>query len=183
MINMVLSYKECLEKYGSDYLINKALKSSELFKIEKGLYSNSPLKSELEVIAYKYPNAILTLQSAFYYHNLIDIIPDKYCLITDKDDTKIKDSRVNQLFENYNILYIGVISKNIEGADVLIYNKERLLLELIRHKNKMPYDYYKKIVNKYRTLINDLDMRKIQDYLLIIPKSKMIKETLEREIL
>lgn len=180
---MVYSYNECLKTYGNDYIINKAIKSGSLFKLEKGLYSDLNYTSELEIITYKYPNAILTLDSAFYYYNLTDTIPEKYCLITDKDDTKIKDKRVNQIFENYNILYLGVTKIKINNQDVLIYNKERLLLELIRHKNKLSYDYYKEIINNYRNIIYDLDMQKIQDYLLIIPKSKMIKETLEKEVL
>ena len=30
---------ECLEKYGSDYFIEKKIEEGELFKIEKGIYS------------------------------------------------------------------------------------------------------------------------------------------------
>lgn len=52
----------------------------------------------------KYPNAIFTLNSAFYYHGLNDVIPDLYFLTTSKEITKIRDKRVKQKFENSNAL-------------------------------------------------------------------------------
>lgn len=180
---MILSYNDCLSTYKTDYKIKKNLQNKELFKIEKGLYSLTKTPSDLEILSYKFPKAILTLNSAFYYYNLTDTIPDKYYLITDKDASKIKDNRVIQIFENYNILYLGATKLEINNSQVAIYNKERLLLELLRYKSKLPYDYYKEVINNYRKIVFELDMQKIQDYLLIIPKSKMIKESLEKEIL
>lgn len=38
---MLFSYKECLDKYGSDYQIKKELAENRLFKIEKGVYSDT----------------------------------------------------------------------------------------------------------------------------------------------
>ena len=35
---------------------------------EKGLYSDKRYVQELEIISKKYPNAIITLNSAFYYY-------------------------------------------------------------------------------------------------------------------
>ena len=50
--------------------------------------------SELEIIMKKYPNAILTLNSAFYYYGLTDTIPDHYYVATPKSNRKIEDVRV-----------------------------------------------------------------------------------------
>ena len=33
---MILTYKECIEKYGSDYQIKKEMKAGKLFQKEKG---------------------------------------------------------------------------------------------------------------------------------------------------
>lgn len=49
---------------------------------------------ELEIIMKKYPNAILTLNSAFYYDGLTDTIPDHYYVATPKSNRKIEDVRV-----------------------------------------------------------------------------------------
>ena len=64
-----------------------------------------------------------------------------------------------------------------------MHNRERMLLELIRNKFSMPYDYYKEIILNYRTIINDLDMQLVQDYLQQIPKAEMIRKVLEAEVL
>jgi len=179
---MILNYKECKEKYGSAYKINKAIETKELFKLEEGLYSDNPHQPEIAIISKKYPNAIFTMNSAFYYYNLTDTIPDNYYLATKKNAYTIPDKRVVQKFENSSALNLGVTTINQDGVTIKIYNKERLLLELIRNKNSLPFDYYKEILNNYRNLINELNIQDIQDYADELPKNKMIMETLRLEV-
>jgi len=57
-----------------------------------------------------------------------------------------------------------------------------MLIELLRFKNKLPYDYYKEILRNYREIIYDLDIEQIQEYAAEFPKSKMISEALDREV-
>lgn len=179
---MIYTFKECKEKYGTLYMINKAVKNEELYKIEKGYYSNKPHEPEISLISIKYPDAVFTMNSAFYYHNLTDTIPDKYFLATDKDAAKISDKRVIQKYENSDIMNLGIIQMKQDGAIIKIYNKERMLLELIRNKNNMPFDYYKEILNNYRKIVYNLNIRDIQDYADELPKNKMIIETLRLEV-
>ena len=75
---MIFTYNECIDKYNGLYQFRKALSEGKLRKIEKGYYSDAKYESELAVISHKYPKAILTLNSAFYYHGLTDTIPDYY---------------------------------------------------------------------------------------------------------
>ena len=86
---MLLSYQECLEKYGTDYKIKKSVHDGKLYIKEKGIYSDKEYVSELEIISKKYPNAIITLNSAFYYYGLTDTIPDFYYVATPKNTRKI----------------------------------------------------------------------------------------------
>ena len=97
---MLFSYYQCIEIFGTDRKLKKALDNEQMFKIEKGIYSDTKYVSELAIISMKYPNAIFTLNSAFYYHGLTDVIPDLYFLATSKEVTKIRDKRVKQKFEN-----------------------------------------------------------------------------------
>ena len=179
---MLLTYHNCKEKYGSQYGITKAIKAAEIFKLEKGIYSTQPHESEIAIIAVKYPDAIFTLNSAFYYHNLTDTIPDYYYLATEKNAYQITDKRVIQKYENSNALSLGVITMEQDGAQIKIYNKERMLLELIRNKNNFSFDYYKEILNNYRKIIHELNIQDIQDYADELPKNKMIMETLRLEV-
>lgn len=180
---MLFSYAQIKEKYSSQYQIDKVLKDGKLFQIEKGIYSDKKHENELSVISFKYPNAVLTLNSAFYFYNLTDTIPEKYYLATERGASKISDSRVIQKFENSDTVQLGAVETLENGGKIHIYNKERLLLELLRNKSKLPFDYYKEVLNSFRKIIDTLNMQDIQDYAYELPKSRMIMEILQLEVL
>ena len=79
---MLYFHKELKEKLKSDYQIQKAVTNKEYYKIESGLYSDVEFVNPLEIIVKKYPNAILTSDSAYYYYDLTDVIPDYFYLAT-----------------------------------------------------------------------------------------------------
>lgn len=179
---MLISYTKCLEKYRSDYQIQKVLDSGTLFKIEPGVYSNKEKVSELAIITCKYPSAVITMDSAFYYHGLTDVIPEKYFLATKKSARGIRDKRVKQVFVPENCFDFGVTTMERRDAITKIYDKERMLIELLRFKNLLPFDYYKEILRSYRDIIEDLDIQRIEEYAVVFPKSKMIMEALKNEV-
>jgi len=180
---MLYSYNNCFEIYGSDKKIKQAIVDKKIYKIEKGIYSDKEFVSEISIISKKYPKAIFTLNSAFYYHGLTDVIPKYYYLATSKQVKGIMDKRVKQKFENSTGLNLGVITMEYNKNAISIYDKERMLVELIRNKNKLPFDYYKEIINNYRKIIDDLDIQLIQEYIYALPKTNMIMETLNLEVL
>lgn len=179
---MIFSYDECIKKYGNHYQLAKKLQAGELYKIESGIYSDKSRVSELEVISYKYPYAIFTMNSAFYYHSLIDVIPDKYYLATSKDAYKISDKRVKQVFHRDDKLKIGQSIIEYQNVSLRIYNQERMLIELIRNKVTLPFDYYKEIIENYRKRINSLDIEKLQDYISMFPNQNRIFEAIQLEV-
>ena len=179
---MLFTYSDCLKKWQSDYQIKKQIQSGKLYQIEKGVYSDEPTVSTLAIITFKYPLGIVTMDSAFYYHGLTDVIPDVVHLATDKHAIYINDNRVHQYYVLSNILNVGATTVERRDATVRIYDKERMLIELLRFKNKFPFDYYKEIIGNYRNIIYDLDIERIQDYAESFPRSKMINDALEMEV-
>lgn len=173
---------ECLKKYGSDYFIEKNIEKGKLFKVSKGVYSEKENVPEIAIFMYKYPNSVLTMKSAFYFHGLTDVVPDECDLATDRDAAKIHDQRVKQYFVQVDFFSKGIEKQNYKGYTINIYNKERMLIELARYKSKLPYDYYKEILLNYRRLLPTLNIQKIQDYALAAPKSNKIMEILRAEI-
>ena len=95
---MLYFHKELKEKLKSDYQIQKSVSNKEYFKIENGVYSDIEFVNPLEIICKKYPNAIFTSDSAYYYYDLTDVIPDYFCLATKRSDTRINDKNVRQIF-------------------------------------------------------------------------------------
>lgn len=179
---MIYKYTDCVRDCEGYYNVKKAIKAGELFQIEKGIYSDQPMETQLAVIATKYPKAVFTMNSAFYYHGLTDDIPDKYFLATGKDAAKIRDKRVSQVFENSKHLMLGAEAVSVEGVSVSMYSKERMLIELLRSKSKLPNDYYKEIIQNYRRLIEGLDIQAIEEYMDALPKKKMIEKALRTEV-
>lgn len=180
---MVFSYEDCIQKYGSDYQIKKAVSCKKLYKIEKGVYSDKQYPSELSVITLKYPKAVFTMESAFYYHDLTDVIPEEYFLLTSKHSSKIRDTRIKQIYDSCSSLDMGKTVIDINEAQINIYNKERMLVELLRNKNKLPFDYYKEIILNYRKIINTIDIALVMDYIYALPKAEFVSDALQLEIL
>lgn len=116
-------------------------------------------------------------------HGLTDTIPEGYDLATDRDAAKIRDGKVKQYFQPSNFMYQGVEITNYKGYAVKIYSKERMLIELLRYKSKLPFDFYKEILLNYRRILPQLDIQTIQDYALEAPKSGKILETLQMEVM
>lgn len=179
---MILSYKECINEYGNDYQLARAIAEEKVYRVEAGMYSTDKYEEELAVIVKKYPNAILTGEYAFYCHDLTDVIPEKYFIATKKNSVKLKDPRIVQVYISEELLLCGAVTKEIHGVTVKIYDKERMLIELLRNKNSMPHDLYKEILGNYRKIIDTLEIWRIQEYAEIFPKSKMVKKALAEEV-
>ncbi len=180
---MLYSYYQCIERFGNDYQIKKQIKAGLLFKLEKGVYSDRQYESEISIISMKYPYAVFGMYSAFYYHGLTDTIPRFYYMVTNKDATKIRDRRVRQFYDQPEYFPHGIEEKEYNGTKIRIYSRERMLVDLVRFKNKISFDYYKEIINSYRKLIYKLDIQAVQEYAYALPKTDRTMIVLEMEVL
>ena len=179
---MVYTYKETRQKYKDDYNIRKALKNGQLYRVEKGIYSDNKYANPLIIYSKKYPNAVITMDSAFYYYNLTDVIPNKVYLDTPNNVRAIKNEKIIQSFSNEKILNVGKTIVNIEKQEVFMYDKERMLIELIRKRKKLSFDYYKELIVNYREIIDDLDMYKIENYLSFFKNDTNLFDVIQREV-
>lgn len=179
---MLYSFNELKKIYKSDYMIRKKIESGEIFKIEKGIYSDKENVEYLEIVNKKYPNAIFTMDSAFYYHNLTDVIPEKEFLALKRDSTKIKDSRIKVVYYVEKYFELGKDHLEVNGVIINIYDKERMLIELIRNRKSIGFDYYKEIINNYRNIKEILDINKITDYINIFSNEEHLYDVIMKEV-
>lgn len=179
---MLYSYDELIKKYGTRYNIQKALKTNELYKLEHGIYSNKKIVDPLLLYSKKYPYAVITMDSALYYYELTDVIPNKVYLATPSKYRTIKNDKIVQIFTDKKILDVGKTIVKINNQDVYMYDKERLLVEIIRKRKQMPFDYYKEIITNYRDIIDELDIQKIENYLSLFKNDLNLSEALQREV-
>lgn len=179
---MLYSHKEVKEIYKTTYQIRKALDNKKIYKIEKGIYSDNPHVHYLSILIKKYPYGIISGETAYYYHNFTDVIPDKIYLVTHDDNTRIHDENIKQIRTKDSLYDVGKTQIEYEGVTINIYDKERMLIELARNKNQMGYDLYKEIVGNYRKQVNQLDISKIEDYAQYFANSDNILRILQDEI-
>ncbi len=162
---MVYLTKELLNNGETEYSIRNKVSKGELFSIGRGVYSDEPQPYVDEsYLCSKYPNAIITGLSAFYIYDLTDYIPDKYHLATRQHSFPINNNEVIQSYQDPSFIDVGKLSMEYGNGKITIYNLERLLIELIRLKEKYPKDIYYEAINSFRKIKDKLDFYKINEY-------------------
>ena len=180
---MLYSWTEVNEKYGYPLMVREALSNGEIYRVSRGLYSTKPTINPFVLISLKYPYAIITMDTAYYIYGLTDVIPDRTYLATLRNATRIIDENVKQIFLSDNIFEPGKTTMEYEDTVITIYNRERMLIETLRNSKSIPFDYYKEIITGYRKIIDDMDFRKIEEYISMFNKNEHLSFKLRREVL
>ncbi len=157
-------------------------KSGKLFKIAHGVYSDEmDNAADLESLFLVYKNAVLTNESAFAFYELTDTIPEMYTIATPLNSHKISFDYVKQSYMLFPFLKIGLIKVKTKYGYIQIYDKERLLVELFRQRNKFSYELYKEVVANYRKLAieNKIDFLKVFKYCDSFANGKVIRKNIE----
>ncbi len=183
---MIYTCAELENKLGGFSQIRTAVKNGKLFKISHGLYSDkNPFLSELENIFMRYPNTVLTLQSAFAFYNLSDYVPDRYYVATNQNAHKIDNDKVEQIYLTNELLNIGKTTVKTKYGVINIYDIERMLIELFRLKSRLSYSYFREIVNSYRQLFKDekIDNNKLIKYCSLFKNGESIMKQIQDVVL
>ena len=185
---MFYKYSDLLNIYGSRRKTDKQIAAGKYHKVSKGIYTDDADFFKLypfEYLSIIYTNITITLQSAIEYYGLSDYIPDKYYIATIDNSSPIKNESIFQTYMKKDFFYIGREKVETESGFFYIYNKERLLVEIIRHKNKLPKDYYKEVINNYRELAlkRELNLLNLVKYLSQITYGDGFLQQIEEVIL
>ena len=164
---MIYTTRELLDSGETEYSIRKRVDEGSLFLIEKGLYdtdSNAPIVDEV-YISKKYKTAIITGLSAFYLYDLTDNIPDFIYVATEQHSFPIRRKEVKQSYQDESFFLVGLTTKEISNGVIKTYDLERLLIELIRLKEKYPKELYYEVLNSFRKIKEQIDFYKVNNYL------------------
>ena len=178
---MIYLYTDLTKKGLSDYQIKKLVKAEKLFMFKKGAYSTTKDYNYLEYIAKKHPNAVITLNTACHCYGLIKEDKPPYFVATKQKDRKMKDEKIKQIFMTDSLYQIGVSKITYQGFNILIYDLERLLIEVVRNKVNISYEDYHEIINSYQKINKLLNKNKLETYISNF-KDKKISERINREV-
>ena len=179
---MLYSFAECRRKYGSPYQIEKAIEGRSLFKMGVGVYSDTGKENELQIVQWRHPRAVLTFESAYFYYDLTDEIPDMYYMATDCKARRIADPLVRQFYMPAGTFEIGQTTIEYCGDAVRTYDLERLLIETARMKGKLAPDLYKEVILSFRKRVDKLRAYKVADYLQHFAKRDAIETVIYEEV-
>ena len=178
-----MTYEQALTNAGSAFLLNKMIKSKELYKLTRGAYSKIKNPDPLVLTHTLYPEAVITMDSALYSYGITDVIPDEIHIATSRNSTRITKQGYKQYFTEKDLLNPGAINIERDEGTIRMYNRERLLVEVMRRQASLPLDYYKEIIISYRKIIDELDIALIEDYITLFKKNDFMFEILQREVL
>ena len=179
---MVKTFQECLSEFGSEYAIRGELAEGRLFRVGHGLYADVPNPGFLALAMKRHPKAVVCLDSAFFYQGLTDVVPDALHLATARSAVRIRDANVRQHFVPAKLLDVGRTTIVRNGTELRTYDLERLAIDAVRMRARLPYELYKEVVLSLRARSSDLYPAKIADYLEAFPRKDSVLDAIEKEI-
>lgn len=161
--NGLLSYAQLLKKYNKPQ-IRKYLYDAEIRRVAHGIYYHKKYTIDMmRVHQVTNSTIIYSHETAAYLHNLTDRFPRKFS-ITVKQGTNLRNKdNFNIFYVNKNTYDLGIKTiKNNLNNDILTYDKERTVCDIIRSKDRVELQVYTEVIQNY--FRNKPDMNKLIRY-------------------
>jgi predicted transcriptional regulator of viral defense system len=135
--------------------IQDLLNEGIIDKLKQGFYYlvDDDDLSEIRIIKRLYPDAIICLNSALYYHGYSDRTPLEWHLAVNKDISKYKLKIDYPFVKIYmlekHLLEIGLSEIEIDGNKARIFDKERTICDCLRYIGKMDKEIFNKAIQYY----------------------------------
>ena len=161
-------YKSIFDKYGG-MMRTTQLAEEKIFypqrekliadgyveKIRRGYYQwiNPDDFSEVGTVIRLFPDAILCMDTALRYYGYSDRTPGDWHLAVSKDSGKsrfkIDYPFVKPYYVEPAVLELGLTTGTMDGHAIRIYDKDRLICDCLRYRNKMDKEIFNKAIRKY----------------------------------
>ena len=167
-MNNISYYKEIFDRYGG-MMRAKNLEKEHIFyvvrqqlitdgyieKVRRGYYQwvDHEDFSEVSTITRLFPDAILCMETALRYYGYSDRNPADWHLAVNKDSGKSRFNIDYPFVKPYYIepalLELGLITGEMDGHTVRIYDKDRVICDCLRYRNKMDKEIFNKAIQNY----------------------------------
>lgn len=161
--------------------VQKLIQEGFVEKIRTGYYRwISPHDfSEVGIVIRLFPDAIFCMDTALHYYGYSDCTPGKWHLAVSKDSGKsrfhIDYPFVKPYYIEPGILVLGLTEGQIDGYEVRIYDKERMLCDCLRYRNKMDKEIFNKTIRNY-TRDPEKNIPKLLEYADRLRVKKLAKD-------
>lgn len=167
-MNSIPEYKKIFDKYGGMMRtkqlqaenilyrpLQKLIQQGYVEKVRYGYYQwvNHDDFSEVCTVIRLFPDAILCMDTALRYYGYSDRTPADWHLAVSKDSGKsrfkIDYPFVKPYYIEPSLLELGLTLGEIDGHEVRIYDKDRLICDCLRYRNKMDKEIFNKAIQNY----------------------------------
>ena len=167
-MNGTENYKKTFDQYGG-IMRTKELQKENIFyrrlqqlidegyveKVRYGYYQwiDEEDFSEAGTVIRLFPDAILCMDTALRYYKYSDRTPAQWHLTVSKDSGKSRFNIDYPFIKPYyvepKILEIGLSNGNMDGHEVRIYDKDRVICDCLRYRNKMDKEIFNRAIQSY----------------------------------
>jgi len=152
-------------------------------KVRYGYYQwlDEDNPSEARLINQLFPDGVLNMETALFYQGYSDRTPSAWHIAVSKDSGKsrfkINYPFVHPYFVEPVLLGVGLISGDIDGNTVRIYDRERTICDCLRYRNKMDRETFNKAIRAY---VNDSskNIPRLMEYAGILRVTDTVKNLL-----
>lgn len=161
-------YKEIFDRYGGMmrttqlaeekvfYLQRqKLIEEGYIEKVRRGYYQwiDHEDFSETGTVIRLFPDAIFCMDTALRYYGYSDRTPGEWHLAVSKDSGKsrfnIDYPFVKPYYIEPTVLELGLARGNMDGYEIQIYDKDRVICDCLRYRNKMDKEIFNKAIQNY----------------------------------
>lgn len=158
-----------LYEAGVDYRrLQKFVEEGKLERVKNGYYAISfREQSQEDMIAVLFPDGVLCMETALYYHGYLKAKPYIWHIAVDKNTSKSRFKMDYPVLQPYyteeSVLNIGVTTIPLGNHTMKIYEKERLVCDCLKYEDKLERDVLKHML---RNFIDDegKDIAKLMTY-------------------
>lgn len=190
----VAEYKMIFDRYGG-MMRSKQLQEENIFyrtlqkliaqgyveKVRYGYYQwvDQEDFSEVSIVVRLFPDAILCMDTALRYYGYSDRTPVEWHLAVSKDSGKsrfkIDYPFVKPYYMEPSLLELGLTISKMDGHKVRIYDKDRLMCDCLRYRNKMDKEIFNKAIQNY-IADPDKSIPKLLEYAELLRVKKTAKD-------
>ena len=187
-------YKKIFERYGGmmrtkdlqkekiQYrTLQRLIDQEAVEKVRYGYYQwiNPEDFSEVGTVIRLFPDAVFCMETALRYYEYSDRTPAEWHLAVSKDSGKsrfkIDYPFVKPHYMEPSWLEVGLTSGTMDGHKIRIYDKDRVICDCLRYRNKMDKEIFNKAVQRY-IADPEKNIPHLLEYAEVLRVKKIVKE-------
>ncbi len=162
--------------------LQELLAAGIIEKIRYGCYrmAGEPL-DEMQTVSVLFPDGIFCAETALYHYGYIAAMPSEWHLAVSKDSGKSRFRLDYPFVKPYylepDLLELGLTDVPSANGTVRMYDRERVICEVLRYRNKMDRALFGSALRNY---IADpqKDLSRLSEYAAALRVSKTVRDTL-----